>query len=177
MKVKKYILVTVLALVLIGIAYIRALLSHQDHPPHLSEEARASVPAEILEEYIRKDEVSARMDSIHRLYTDSLENIRLRWSNASDSADSASVDSLRKEIERLTQKLDRAESEAGRADKEKTIQFEKMVAAFYSGEIKRLPSDLSPYEHKVSVEEIRNKAMNYFEISSKTLSRIVKKYQ
>ena len=106
-----------------------------------------------------------------------MENIKRRWSDVSGARDSASIDSLQKEIERLAQKLKRAESEAGRADKDKTIQFEKMVAAFYSGEMKRLPSDLSPYERKVSVEEIKNKAMNYFAISSKTLSRIVKKYQ
>jgi hypothetical protein len=95
---------------------------------------------------------------------------------ASGTSDSAEIEKLQAEIHQLTQRIRGAETEAKQAKSEMATQFEKMVATFYNGEIRRLPADLNQYEHKVSVEEIRNKAMNYFGISSKELSRIVKKY-
>ncbi|MFW9817883.1 MAG: hypothetical protein ACFFEW_18360 [Candidatus Thorarchaeota archaeon] len=177
MKVKRYILIVALAAILVGIAYIRALFSNQDRISPVSPEAAVLVPPEILDEYIRKDEAATRLDSVHRLYVDSLEIVKRQISADMRSVDSATTDSLQAEIDRLTQRLDLTESAATRADKEKRLQFEKLVAAFYKGEIRRLPNDLSSYEHKVSVEEIRSKAMNYFEISSKDLSRIINKYR
>ena len=172
---KKYAAIVGLALLLVGIAYIRAIFSHQEYASGISAEVGAAIPQDILDDYVMKKEASARQDSLRRLYADSLDNMRDLVSAASENTQES--DSLQALVSELRRKLDSAEKKSQEARQEKDIQFEKLIAGFYKGEIERLPADLTEYEREVSVNEIRNKALKYFGVSSKRLDRIIKKYR
>ncbi len=174
-RMKKYAAIVGLALLLIGIAYVRAIFSHQDRTGGLPVEVKNALPADVLDDYVVKEDVASRLDSVRRLYVDSLDNMRAMLSASAENKQVA--DSLDSVIESLSQKLSAAEKDARKAQAQKESQFEKLIAGFYRGEIDRLPADLSPYERDVSIKEIRDKAMNYFGVTSKKLDRIIKKYR
>jgi Tfp pilus assembly protein PilO len=176
MRLKRYIVIVILALLLIGMAYIHALFSHQNQQGRIPPEASSSLPTELIDEYIKKVDAAARFDSLRNAYADSVDRMEQRMTARLDSLPAYDLDSLQREIERLAQKLLAAQTEADRITRDKSAHFEKMVMAFYRGEIENLPDDLSRYEYNVSLKEIRAKAMNYFNISSEELNRIVKKY-
>jgi hypothetical protein len=175
MLMKKYVAIVGLALLLIGIAYVRAIFSHQDHTGGIPDEVGAAIPADVLDDYVMKEEAASRLDSVQRVYADSIGKMQALVSASAESEEV--TDSLKSVIDKLSHKLKSAEQEARQAKKAKESQFEKLVAEFYKGEINRLPADLSQYEREVSVKEIRDKALKYFGVTSRKLDRIVKKYR
>ncbi len=173
----KIVVIIFLAVLLIGVAYIKALFSHQDREGVLTSEVAGKVPPEIMDDYLKKDEAVRTQDSLKLLYADSLNKITAKWSNMVDSLPQANIDSLQSLIEQLKKKADEAEENAEKAKRGKTEQFEKLIGAFYKGEIAQLPADLTQYEREVSTKEIKSKAIKYFGISSESLKRIIKKYK
>jgi hypothetical protein len=174
---KRLIIVAGLVLLLIGIAYVKALFSHQDRDQALSPEVVEVVPANLLDDYIQKEEAANRLDSLHRLYADSLQKLNSLLTEAADTQSQADIDSLHILVENLRNRVTQAEKNAKKAKQGKTQQFEKLVATFYKGEIAQLPSDLSKYEREVSIKEIKAKAQKYFGVSAKSLNRMVKKHR
>jgi len=172
---KKYVAIVGLALLLIGIAYVRAIFSHQDRTDGFPSEVGKAIPANVLDDYVMKEEAASRLDSVRRIYADSLGKMQEIIAASEDSK--LAADSLKSLLDELSHKLEAAEKEARQARSAKESQFEKLVAGFYKGEVSRLPADLSTYEHEVSVNEIRDKAKKYFGINSKKLDRIIKKYR
>lgn len=177
MKATRYIVLLALVLALVGIAYVRALFSHQDRPETVSPEVFESLPPDLLDDYLEKDEVARRLDSLQNFYADSLEKAFAGWESAKNEKAEAVADSLRRDVENLQNKLKTAQADVTRAEQSKTQQFEKLVLAFYHGEIAQLPSDLSKYERDVSVKEIKHKAQKYFGITSQKLNTILKKHK
>lgn len=105
-----------------------------------------------------------------------------------DAAYQAAVDSLADEIDTLQTELERAEvqlksarktaskpsAKGGGARKEtgqKVSQHERILA-YYNQRYKNLPGDLSTYEQKVAVAEIREETARKFSISLIELNRI-----
>lgn len=175
MKLKALIIIF-LALLLIGLAYVKSLLSHQDKNSAFPAEATQMIPEDILDDYIKKDAAAKALDSLQQVYSDSLTKLT-GAQPAVDSQSMAAADSLESLISKLRKEHDQAKKEAKTAKQNKTRQFEKLVAAFYRGEISQLPGDLSDYEREVSIKEIKKKAMKYFDLSEKSLKRIVAKYK
>jgi len=169
----KLIAIVFLALLLIGIAYVRALFSNQERAISQLSSVSGTVPEDILVEYLNKDEAAHRVDSVFRLFSDSLAKLNEYWTSMIDSMPLEESDSLENTIADLKEELKDTEERLTQARQERSNQFEKMVKAFYSGEISRLPSDLSNYEREVSIKEIKGKARDYFEISSKRLNEII----
>lgn len=171
----KIAIIIFLALLLIGVAYIKALFSHQDRDRSLSGEAIGKIPSEMVDDYIKKDETVRTLDSLRLFYADSLDKITNYWSDTIDPLSQAMIDSLQCLVEQLKENVGEAENNVRKAKEDKTIQFERLVKAFYDGELAQLPADLSQYERDVSINEIKNKATEYFDVSLKTLDRIIKK--
>jgi hypothetical protein len=171
---RKIISVIALALILIGIAYVRALFSHQAREGTFSQEVTRIVPPEILENYLKKEEAARAYDSLEQFYTDSLEHLTVYWSDLADSLPRTAVDSLKQLIDKLQQDLETTKENVRKAKRGKTEQFEKLIAAFYKGELSQLPADLTKYEQDVSIKEIKSKAQDYFGISSEKLNKIIK---
>ncbi len=185
MKVSKYLIIVALALVLIGIAYVRALFSHQEENKATGQDIDRASSTEILEDYIGKEDVSHLIDSVRQFYVDSLGQfysdslLRLKSYTLDNASGEAMVntDSLVKEIGQLDSKLSEAEQEVVEFKQNQQKQFEKMIYGFYSSEIASLPSDLSNYERAVSIKEIKGKAKKYFGVSADSLNKIIKKHK
>jgi len=171
---RKIFAILALALLLIGVAYVRALFSHQERLGAFSPEVSRVLPPDMLDDYLKKDEASRTLDSLRQFYADSLARLTTLWSVTIDSLPSANVDSLQELISGLKEKLDSAEEEVSDAQRSKVNQFEKLVASFYKGEVSQLPSDLSQYEREVSIKEIKDKAQKYFGLSADALDRILR---
>ena len=101
MKIGKFIIIFGLALLLIGIAYIRALVSHQNDRTVIPSEAASSVPANLLDSYVQKEEAQRRLDSICQLYADSLTGLKSAWSASADSQSQEKTESLQQVINEL----------------------------------------------------------------------------
>lgn len=170
---RKIIVVIALALLLIGIAYVRALFSHQERRGAISPEVSRSIPADLLDDYYNKDSAARSLDQLRQLYSDSLIRLAALGTAMDDSLPRPPIDSLRELIRELQEKLDSSVEEVREARLNQASQFEKLVAAFYQGEISRLPSDLSRYEREVSIKEIKDKACKYFGLSADSLDNIL----
>jgi hypothetical protein len=185
MKIAKYLIIVGLALVLIGIAYVRALFSHQEEDKATGQDIDRTSSAEILEDYVAKEEVSYLIDSLRQFYidslgqfySDSLLQLRSYTLEAASGPPVVNADSLLEEIGHLGDKLNEAEQKISEFEQDQQRRFEKMVYGFYSGEITSLPSDLSDYERAVSIKEIKSKAKRYFGVSAGSLEKIVKKHK
>jgi hypothetical protein len=162
---RKVIAVIFLVLLLIGIAYVRALFSHQERHTSLSPEVAKVVPAELLDDYLSKEQDARGYDSLKQAYSDSLTRLNESLTGRIDSLPQAQTDSLQTLIGQLQQRLSVAEEDVREAECIQAEQFEKLIAAFYKGEVSKLPADLSSYEREVSIKEIKNKAREYFGLS------------
>lgn len=162
-----------LAVLLVAIAFVRAIVSHQDEGGGLNPNVAQSVPLDILNDYIEKEDALRRIDSVRLVYTDSLNSLQTRLASLDSIAATTTTDSLRAVIKSLQNNLSTSEKKAADAKQARRRQFEKLVSAFYKGEKSRLPADLSEYERDVSLKEIRAKAMTYFDLSAKELNRII----
>lgn len=151
MKIGKFFIVVGLALILIGIAYVRALYSHQDRVRTVETQAIGHVSDSTVET-VSQQEISAPADSVSQ---DSLAGLQI--------VSSCTTDSLKSEIEKITDSLN-----AVSAQNEKRVN--KMIVDFCNGEIALLPADLSRYERNISIKEIKSKAVRYFDIPLDSLN-------
>ena len=158
MRVAKYIAIVFLVVVLAGVAYIRALYSHQTHPDTQSG-------------MMSQTEVNVLVDSLRRFYVDSLASANAY--SAVVSSDPVNIDSLKTEIARLNTELADASGEIKKLTADNARKMEKLIHSFYDHEVAALPADLSSYERSVSIKEIKGKAMKYFGVSSDHLNRIL----
>jgi hypothetical protein len=158
MKAAKYIAVVVLVVGLIGIAYMRALWSHQEHP-----QSQAGL--------ISSTEVNRLIDSLRSYYIDSVSSTAAYSKPV--AAGSVNGDSLKTEIARLEDDLVTAKNRIKELAADNARQIEKVIRTFYDLEVAALPADLSSYERTVSIKEIKGKVMKYFGVSAETLNRIL----
>ena len=56
----------------------------------------------------------------------------------------------------------------------KPVDSTKIIADYYQARLDRLPTDLTSYERKVALKEIRDEVCDYFHISAKRLNKIAK---
>lgn len=158
MRAAKYIAIVFLVVALAGVAYFRALYSHQTNP-----ESQSGT--------ISRTEVNHLVDSLRRYYIDSVSS-----ANAYSTAmphDTLNVDSLVMEIARLSSDLADANGKIKELNSGNTRQMEKLIRSFYEHEVAALPADLSSYERTISIREIKGKAIKYFGVSADSLNRIL----
>jgi hypothetical protein len=177
MKFGKIIAIIGLALLLIGIAYIQALFSHQDRNDDTISQISNSPAADPLDQYATHDQVAALLDSVRLFYIDSVYQALSDSLEASKSQPTAVTDSIEKELKLLSDKLSGAQKEIKFLRSKNKTEFEKLVYNFYSNEMAVLPSDLSVYERDVSIREIKGKIDKYFGVSIASLNKIVEKYK
>jgi len=171
MTPKRVIVIVALAGLLIGVAYVRALFSHQERDGTGPTKSLGRPAASLS-----PSDVTYLLDSVRLYCIDSLN--RIYYPHAGAQATSVAppeAESLRQQIRVLTEKLDQSDSRLDDLGAEQARRFEKLVAAFYANEAAALPSDLSSYERTVSVREIKTKAMKYFGLSSDSLNEILAK--
>jgi hypothetical protein len=175
MKVRKILIVIVLAAVLAGIAYVKALFSHQDRDGGSSTPLQTASPSFPGGGASSENPAGRSLDSIRLVYADSVTQLSMQLASLRDSVATSGNDSLLGVVERLTDSLHTAQKGLAEARSLREKQLEQMVLGFYKGELASLPADLSNYEKGVSVKEIKAKAREYFGVSQERLEKILKK--
>jgi len=175
MKVRKILIVIVLASVLAGIAYVKALFSHQDREAGPAASRQSAAPSVPGGGHYGENPAGRSLDSLRLIYADSLTQLSMQLTSLRDSMVNNSGDSLQGVVERLRDSLHRAQKGLAESKSLREKQLEQMILAFYKGELAGLPTDLSSYEKGVSIKEIKAKAKGYFGVSQEKLEKILKK--
>ncbi len=182
MKTKGYIFsIIILTLLLVGIAYVRALKSNQSevstqvqHTENVGEVAEQRT----TDDYIKRDELGGLIDSVRLYYIDSLYTALSKSDSSSESSsgdiNTDSIIAANGELSGLIAELRR---EVAQVKSNNGDEFKKLVYRFYAGEISDLPADFTKYEKKVSVSEIKAKTNKYFNLKAGALDRIIKSYK
>lgn len=184
---KKILLVIGLIAILAGLAYVRAIYSSQDTSGAFPADRSSISEKELLDNYMKKEDVLTLMDSVRQYYHDSMHTVIVdslsvltatvqKSAKSTSTKDSKVVDSLKNANERLNERLAKANSEIKRINQSKSDQVAKYAEVFYKEEIRALPPDLTDYERAVSVKEIKAKTQKYFKLSAREVQNIAKKY-
>lgn len=167
MAVKRIVLAALLVLVLVAIAYVRAIYSNQEQS---KAQSRQTIHDSLIVAQTQKTldaERSHLIDSVRRFYIDSVYKVLSLSDSIKAGITSSNIDSLRKELADAKQTIDEL-----RRGKDKQLQ--KWVNAAYTAELALLPADLSEYERSVSVKEVKDKLKKYFSLSDDSLQRLLK---
>ena len=174
MNLSKWILAIVLVLMLAGIAYIKAVYSNQDKVRPEISTAQQSDTETLTDDFISREEHKLFVDSIRQVFLDSLAKINSLATGTQAVLSQETADSLTDEIKSLNRRLSATDKSFAELKRSKTRQFNKLVFSFYNNEMAALPADLSAYERKVSVREIKDKARRYFGLSADALNKIIR---
>lgn len=177
---KKYIVATILIVVLVGIAYVKAIFSDQravKNRPSASETAPAEEPA-------GKEAMAALIDSLRAYYIDSL-YIALSDSSATNPPSLLEkqdeivqrADSLVIANQELALGLQKSQAAYDSLLNEYGMQTLTLARIFYKNEVALLPKDLSGYEREVSIKEIKSKMKSYFNLSDEQFDSIGVKHR
>ncbi|MCP4567661.1 MAG: hypothetical protein GY841_08785 [FCB group bacterium] len=174
MNVSKWILIVVLVLMLAGVAYIKAVYSNQDRSQSEITTLDQSQADDLDDTYISREDHERFVDSLRNVLLDSLTTINSLATGAEAVISQEMADSLTAEIKSVSRQLSALDKSFAELKRSKTRQFNKLVYSFYSNEMAALPADLSAYERKVSVREIKDKARKYFGLSADALNKIIR---
>jgi len=165
--VKRILIAALLVLVLVAIAYVRAIYSNQEDSKSKSMQA---VHDSLIIAQVEKSHTATQtqlIDSLRRFYIDSVYKALTASDSIKAGAATANLDSLRHELADANKTIDDLR-------KGKDKQLQKYVNTIYAAEMATLPADLSDYEKSVSIKEVKEKLKKYFGLSPETLDRLLK---
>lgn len=169
---KKLALAFVLLILLVGISYVSSMRS-QAKLKQKYDQGFATGSKESVEATRRADSVSGAMNDAIQRYRDSLEATRSYYGDQSDSLQAllAQKDS---EITSLKQKA-RSTKSTKTATKPASTQAKlnhTQILDYYKRRLNDLPKDLSDYERKVALNELRDETAKRFSITLAELDKI-----
>ncbi len=176
MRIMRLIAIVAVVLALVGIAYIRALYSNQERVEMIDSEISEQIN---MDDFVAKVDAYAMIDSVRIHYIDSLAALMAADSmeTMTDASGIAVQESLHTEIKVLSDSMTTLKERISQLRMQHEISRDKLVYSYFTNEIALLPTDLSDYEMKVSVKEIKSKAKKYFDLSGTELESIIKKHQ
>lgn len=174
MKTKGYVFsIIVLTVILVGIAYVRALYSNQSRQDNVSPAALVVADNTPTDDYIKRDKLGGMIDSLRLYYIDSLYAAISAADTVADLSDNPPIDSIVSSNEELNRLIGELRLEVDYLMANNQCEFEKLVYRFYAGEMSSLPADLSKYEKNISSKEIKTKTNRYFNLKTGALDRII----
>lgn len=165
---KKLILGLLIIALLVGVAYYKNYREDSERQSVYAEGLEAG-QKQALENSVQIDSISKELQR-ERAIIDSLESGEMADAAVRDSlADlvrkqEARIGELKRENERLADKTDQAGS------------HQQKILSYYNQRYNDLPSDLSNYEYKVALTEIRTETAKKFGISQRELNTLREKY-
>ncbi len=173
---KKLLLAVVLLVLLVVISYVKVVRDH-------NREAEADTRGydrgreEMREQQSRADSLQTLLDQSESTFTESLSVKDRRYAELTDSLDAVIKD--RDEKETLLQKqggrLSEANKDVRASEEEKSDQETgetRKILDHYMLAVKKLPADLSKYERRVALSEIRSETARKFSITVAELNEI-----
>lgn len=171
---KKILLVILLLVLIVGLSYIKTLREHE-RSKTLFEEGKMTAARELdasqkeadslkkasAEQQLAFADSLVQKDSRHRSEVDSLENL---------------VDKLETRVTTLSQTKP-ATASVTKAPATKTLSQHEKILEYYKRRFANLPKDLSEYEKRIAINEIREETSQKFSITLAELKKIREKYK
>ncbi len=177
---KKLILAVLLLAILIGVSYYKEL-RHKEQSHELYNAAKKEVSQKLALARQQLDSLQLVLsDTVHAV-TESLQVNEAHYLAQVDSL-SYLIDSLNNKLAALDEKYKSlAEKGSGQKRASSTLTHESALAekvlVYYKKKYKSLPTDLSEYEKRVALAEIREETAQHFKISLTELNKIRKRYK
>lgn len=172
---KKLVAVVVLLAALVAISYYQ-VQRRQGQETQIRQEATADQRAENAASEERAESLATELESTRALYSESLSVHTTLLSTSIDSLESviSSKDSAIAQLASVKDSLAaRAKSSSAVVSNGKAAHGE--ILGYYRTEVDKLPGDLSSYERRVALGEIRERTAKKFAISVKRLNEIREK--
>ncbi len=171
---KKIVLAVFLLAVIVAVSYLRSARD-QSNRQKLYQEGldRGSEQANLYQ--LRADSLSRLMSQRDSAYDDSLSRLAIIHKLETDSLNQAITD-RDKEIQQATAKKKasavKTPPKPRSADSLQTSLKHTQILAYYKRRLAELPKDLSEYERKIALNEVREETSRKFSIDQSELERI-----
>lgn len=171
---KKFIGIIIIIAMIVGLAYLKTFMDNQRNQSYLeqgksdsilnlaqSQNNIDSLNLAIAEKDIEQKKSLQNQDKSHQVQVDSLEKV---------------VNKQAKQITDLKKKK-KTTTTAKKSASKQTLSKHEKVYTYYKKRFAALPQDLSEYEKKVAMNEIRDETADKFKISLTELWKIRQKYK
>ena len=175
---KKYVVGIVLLVLLVVVSYVKMQRQESKESSAYDSGVRES-QTELTRSGQKIDSLVESAGNREVSFADSITSTHQMYQSKLDSANRV-LDAQESEISSLEGDLKKAQAKQGsstasRASKKKPTRHQRILSS-YQKKYKALPLDLSKYERKIAVAEIRQETANDFDISISDLRRIREKY-
>jgi demethoxyubiquinone hydroxylase (CLK1/Coq7/Cat5 family) len=174
---KKTILAIILLALVIGLAFVREYReSLQDDEVYAEGLASGRLGVDSLIE--KTDSLESALETSQRTVTDTVASLSARHRSQVDSmqAEIARRDSIAKAEEPASNQMKAQPPKTKLTNLGISKQLETDIVAHYKQQYRQLPADLTQYERRVALAEIREETAREFKISEGLLSKIREKY-
>ncbi len=177
---KKIIIITFLLALMIGLSYIKTLRNSAKRTEAF-EKGKAVAGNELVQFKDKVDSLRIELGSKEVALADSIIKNKLQYQIYIDSLENSnttlkdSIDSLSKILVSKTKSLN--DSNSNRIISNEINNKHQQVLVYYKDRYKKLPSDLSDYEKRIALNEIKEETAQKFKISLAELRDIRDKYK
>ena len=170
---KKIFLAGIVLILIIGLSYVKTLRDY-DRSRAFYEGGRADAAGELDDYKAEADSLKLAAGEQQVAFADSLVKKDITYQSRIDSLEGV-VDDQRKQIGSLTTRPTTASTKT--VTKKPVISKHEQVLKYYKKRYANLPKDLSDYEKRIAVNEIREETSLKFSISLHELKKIREKYK
>ncbi|UCG62044.1 MAG: hypothetical protein JSV52_01765 [Candidatus Zixiibacteriota bacterium] len=173
---KKVLLVILLLVLIVAVSYIKTVREH-DRSQAAYEDGKMDAARE-LDAYQRETDSLKKAFAQQQLaFADSLVQKDLRYRIEVDSSENA-VDSMGDRISTLSTQESSANNTSGKVTaSDSTLSRHQEILTYYKRRYADLPKDLSEYEKRIAINEIKEETSLKFSISLSELKNIREKYK
>lgn len=176
---RKIMIAFVLLLILVGFSYVKTTRDYAKQDA-VYEKGKSEILSENKSE---TENYNNSIDSLGNLLTLNEESFNDSLTDQKDSYD-VQLDSLENIIDNQSAKISdlskrpvqETQTVAEKTTKPKQLTQHEKIYRYYKKRYSDLPSDLSPYEKKISLSEIREETASKFSITLKKLTKIRNEY-
>jgi hypothetical protein len=175
--VKKLLLALFLLVLLVGLSYVK-IVRKSDQINNAFTKGKIESEDQLSRVELDNDSLKDMIIRKEKNFKDSLSNQEIAFNTITDSLCSY-IDSMGITLEDLQNKLKSKESQLAQVkssnkstNTQKTISLHEQILTAYKNKYRSLPSDLSDYEKKVAISEIRDETARQYKITVAELNKL-----
>lgn len=174
--IKKLLLALILLALLVGLSYVK-IVRKNDQIDNAYTKGKHESENQLSRVQLDNDSLASLITKKESEYNDSILFMDLTYKSSTDSLTSQ-IDSLDNIVDKLLNKLNNTETKLAEtnsskesASKKSSIKHEQILTS-YKKRYRSLPSDLSNYEKRIAIAEIRAETANQYKITVAELDRL-----
>jgi G3E family GTPase len=172
---KKILLIVLLLVLVVAVSYIKTVREHQRSEAFYDDGKMAA--ARDVDAYQKETDSLKKATAEQQLaFADSLVQKDTRHRSEVDSLENV-VDQLEQKVNTLSQDKSSTTATVTKKPTTKTLSKHEKILDYYKRRFANLPKDLSEYEKRIAINEIREETSQKFSISLSELKKIREKYK